>query len=91
MFINVWINFGIKLGLRGFKIGTLGVKSGVFPESYLSQLAMASDLVVGASCSLTAFPVSRSCIFFTRFCFELAFGVNMKVLDNCVRFPVPLV
>ena len=31
---------------------------------------------------LTAFPVSRSCIFFTRFCFELAFGVNMKVVDN---------
>ena len=44
-----------------------------------------------ASYSVTDFPVSRSCILFTHFCFELAFGVNMKVLDNCVRFPMVLV
>ena len=44
-----------------------------------------------ASYSVTAFPISCSCIFFTHFYFELAFGVNMKVLDNCVRFPVALV
>ncbi|AES78834.1 hypothetical protein MTR_7g046430 [Medicago truncatula] len=31
------------------------------------------------SCYLTACPVSCSCVFFTRFGFELAFGVNMKV------------
>ena len=67
------------------------MKNGVFPEIYLSQLAMASDLVARASCSLTIFPVSCSCIFFTRLCFELTFGVNMKVLDNCVRFPVTLI
>jgi hypothetical protein len=28
---------------------------------------------------------------FTHFCFELAFGVNMKVLDNFVSFPMALV
>jgi len=37
---------------------------------------------------LTAYPVSCFCVFFTCFCFELAFGVNMKVLDNCVSFPM---
>ena len=40
---------------------------------------------------VTTFPVLRSCVFFTHFCFELTFGVNMKVLDNCVSFPVALV
>ena len=29
--------------------------------------------------------------FFTHLCFELAFGVNMKVLDNCVSFLMDLV
>jgi len=29
--------------------------------------------------------------FFTHFCFELAFGVNMKVLDNFVFFTIVLV
>jgi len=28
---------------------------------------------------------------FTHFCFELAFGVNMKVLNNFVSFPMNLV
>ena len=44
-----------------------------------------------AKCSLTTFPVSRSYVFFTCFYFELAFGVNMKVLDNFVSFPMDLV
>jgi len=44
-----------------------------------------------ASHSVTAFPVSRSCVFFTHFCFELTFCLNMKVFDNCVRFPVAFV
>jgi len=44
-----------------------------------------------ASYSVTAFPVSRSCIFFTHFCFELTFGVNTKVVDNCVGFQMALV
>ncbi|AES58979.1 hypothetical protein MTR_1g012050 [Medicago truncatula] len=35
-----------------------------------------------------AYPVSCSCVFFTRFCFELTFGVNMKVVDNFVSFPM---
>jgi len=30
VFINVWTNHGIKFGLRGFKIGILGVKNGFF-------------------------------------------------------------
>ncbi|KEH15978.1 hypothetical protein MTR_0401s0030 [Medicago truncatula] len=42
------------------------------------------------SCTVTASHVSCSCVFFTRFRFELAFGVNMKVVDNCVSFPVAL-
>ena len=29
--------------------------------------------------------------FFTHFCFELAFGVNMKVLDNFVSFPMDFI
>ena len=37
------------------------------------------------------FPSSRSCIFFTHFCFELDFGINMKVLAKCVSFPMILV
>jgi hypothetical protein len=57
----------------------------------VALLAMASDLLAGASCTAAASPVSRSCVFFTRFCFELAFGVNMKVVDNLVSFPEALV
>jgi len=34
------------------------------------------------NCTVTTFPAPRSCVFFTHFCFELAFGVNMKILDN---------
>jgi len=55
------------------------------------QLAVATDLLAGASYTVTTSIVSRSCVFFTHFCFELAFSVNMKVLDNCVSFPVALV
>jgi len=44
-----------------------------------------------ASYLVTAFPVSRSCVFFTHLCFELAFGVNMKVLDKQVMFPMAMV
>jgi len=33
----------------------------------------------------------RSPLFFTLFCFELAFGVSIKVLDNWIRFPMTLV
>ena len=35
-------------------------------------------------------PVSRSCVFFTHFCFELAFGVNIEVVDNWVSFLMDL-
>ncbi|KEH29687.1 hypothetical protein MTR_4g048370 [Medicago truncatula] len=36
-------------------------------------------------------PVSRSCIFFAYFCFELDFDVNIKVVDNFVSFLMALV
>ena len=36
------------------------------------------------SCTVTASPVSCSCVFFTRFCFELGLGVNTKVVDKDV-------
>jgi hypothetical protein len=54
-------------------------------------LASRVSLLAGASCTVAGSPVSRSCIFFPRFCFELAFGVNMKVLDNFVSFLEALV
>nr|ABD32584.1 hypothetical protein MtrDRAFT_AC149577g4v1 [Medicago truncatula] len=56
-----------------------------------SQLAIASKLTRLARCTETASPVSRSCVFFTCFCFELVFGVNMKVVDNFVSFPMALI
>jgi len=40
---------------------------------------------------VTASPVSCSCVFFTCFCLELGFGVNTKVVDKDVRFPMALV
>ena len=40
---------------------------------------------------MIASPVSCSCVFFTHFCFELGFGVNMKVVDNCVSVLMALV
>jgi hypothetical protein len=42
-------------------------------------------------CTVTASPVSCSCAFSHGFCFELGFGVNMKVVDNCVSFLMALV
>jgi len=35
--------------------------------------------------------ILRISLFYARFCFELAVGVNMKVLDNFVSFPMDLV
>jgi len=72
---------GSNLGLGDSKLGFWG-ENGVFHDSNLSLLTMASDFTREASCTVTASPVSRSCVFFTCFCFELAFGVNMNVLDN---------
>jgi len=43
------------------------------------------------SCTVTTSSVSCSCVFFTRFCFKLGFGVNMKVVDNCVSSLMALV
>jgi len=35
--------------------------------------------------------ILRISLFYTLFRFELAFGVNMKVLDNFISFPMALV
>jgi len=40
---------------------------------------------------MTTFSVSCFCVFFTRFCFKLVFGINMKVVNNCDIFLVALV
>jgi len=72
---------GSNLGLRDSKLRFWGEKW-VFHDSNLSLLAMASGFTREASYTVTTSPVSRSCVFFTCFCFELAFGVYMKVLDN---------
>jgi hypothetical protein len=42
-------------------------------------------------CVLTELRFLRFLCFFTHFRFELAFGVNMKVVDNFVSFLVALV
>ncbi|KEH16749.1 hypothetical protein MTR_0100s0110 [Medicago truncatula] len=55
------------------------------------ELAVASRMARLASCTMTASPVLRSCVFFTHFRFELVFGINMEVVDNCVIFSVALV
>jgi len=72
---------GSNLGLRDSKLGFWGEKW-VFHDSSLSLLAMASEFTREASCTMTTSPVSHSCVFFACFCFELAFCVNMKDLDN---------
>jgi len=51
---------------------------------------MANGMLATASCTVTTPPISRSCIFFAHLCFYLGFGLNMKVLDNCVSFPMAL-
>ncbi|RHN45353.1 hypothetical protein MtrunA17_Chr7g0229841 [Medicago truncatula] len=52
---------------------------------------LGEKLVFPESCTLTASSVPCSCVFCTRFRFELSFGVKMKVLDNFVSFPMALV
>ena len=42
-------------------------------------------------CVLAGLRFSRFLYFFTHFCFELAFDVNMKVVDNWVSFLMALV
>jgi len=41
-------------------------------------------------CVLTGLRFLRFSCFFTHFCFELAFDINMKVLDNFISFPMAL-
>jgi len=47
------------------------------------------DFQIRDTISVNHFP--RSPLFFTLFWFKLAFGVNMKVLDNWISFPMTLV
>ena len=60
-------------------------------EQLLEVFRLSKQYFAQAKCSLTEFLVLRSYVFFTHFCFELAFGVNTNVLDNFVRFPMDLV
>ncbi|AES73868.1 hypothetical protein MTR_3g109670 [Medicago truncatula] len=66
------------------------------PEASCKRTATVSSslkrrLIRLSEVPLTAFLILRSCVFFIRFCLELAFGVNMKVVDNFVSFPMDLV
>ena len=90
------LGFGVK---NGAKIVTACAKScSDFAKSCFDYLRMKMQILTQkivlrfskSYSDLTAFPVSRSCVFFTRFCFELAFGVNIKVVDNWVSFLMAL-
>jgi len=78
------------------KIGILGWKW-IFHENRifckLPWLArrVATVSTRQASYTVTAFPVSRSCIVFSYFCFDLDFWVNIKVVDNYVKFLMALI
>jgi len=66
-----------------------GVKNDGFHERKTKILSCCLVQLVrraGGELHSDSIPCLHSCIFFTHFCFELAFGVNMKVLDNCVSF-----
>ena len=94
---------GLNLGIGKSKLG-FWVKNGEKPvrtggnllEVLLWRVLSGRNSLMAknsltAIYSVTTFPVSRSRVFFAHFGFDLAFGVNMKVLDNCVSFPVALV
>jgi len=84
-----WV-FGVK---NGVKIVTACAKS-YSDYLRLKMQFLTQKIVLRFSKSysnLTESPVSRSCVFFTHFCFELAFGVNKKVVDNWVSFLMALV
>jgi len=81
---------GTNLEVGGSKFGFLGEKwcknrnrgKLAISEICLEHVCYQPEFRYQRNCTVTAFPVSRSCIFFTHFRFELVFGVNMKVLDN---------
>jgi len=96
--------FPISFGIKVDENWVFGVKNRTFRQravfarlqlataSYTAQKAVFTRLQLATASNLvTAYPFSCSCVFFTRFCFELAFGVNMKVLDNFVSFPMAFV
>jgi len=83
-----WI-FGVKN--RTFRQRAVFARLQLATASYTGQKAVFTRLQLAtASNMVTTYPFSCSCVFFTRFCFELAFGVNMKVLDNFISFPMAL-
>ena len=51
--------------------------------------AMASRLLARRVASVQFF-CFVFCVLFTRFCFELTFGINMKVLKDFISFPMAL-
>jgi hypothetical protein len=66
--------------LQNARSGTGAARSSVFSPGP----CVLKSMTVGFCLSELRF--LRSCAFFTHFCFELALGVNMKVLDKDVSF-----
>jgi len=91
------LGFGVKNGSTPWKIMqnwwlfASARRKRALSKQLLEVVRLSEQSFAQAKCSLTVFPVSCSCIFFTHFCFELAFGVNMKVLDNWISFSMDLV
>jgi len=54
----------------------------VYTLPFLARTCVCTARVM---CAVKTLVLAFLC-FFTHFCFELAFGVNKKVLDNCVAF-----
>ena len=70
--------FPISFGIKVDENWVFGVKIRTFRQrAVFARLQLAT-----ASYTVTTPHISRSCVFFAYFCFELAFGVHMKVLDN---------
>jgi len=84
--------FPISFGVKVDENWVFGVKNRTFRQrAMFARLQLATASYMWQKALFTRLPFSCSCVFFTRFCFELAFGVNMKVIDNFVNFPMPLV
>jgi len=101
-FGNQFGHWGSKFGILGQKWGFSRELSCWLLSQLVSQARGEPEasnachnspcrLTHAASCTLAVLPVSRSCVFFVRFCFDLTFGVNLKVVENWVNFPHALV
>jgi len=82
--------FWVKNGVKPVRAGGNSLEARLW-RVLSGRNSLKAKNSLNASYSVTTFLVSRSCIFFTYFCFELVFGVDMKVLDKIFRFPMALV